>query len=117
MAPRVLIVEDDAATGDGLTELLESAGYETVAVADFEFAMRILRMAPPDVLITDIRLGEYNGLQLVINSPAPVPAIVISGFADPVLRSEAEHFGASYLTKPVIPSAVLELVSEKTAHR
>jgi len=117
MAPRVLIVEDDAATRDGLAELLESAGYETVAVDGFEFAMRILRTAPPDVLITDIRLGDYNGLQLVINSPAPVPAIVISSFPDPVLRSDAEHFGATYLTKPVSPSAVLELVSEKTAHR
>ena len=117
MAVRVLIVEDDAATREGLAELLESAGYETLAVDGFEFAMSILRTAPPDVMITDIRLGDYNGLQLVINSPAPVPAIVISGFPDPVLRSDAEHLGAAYLTKPVSPSEVLTLVSERSTHR
>jgi hypothetical protein len=49
----------------------------------------------------------------VVNRPVPMPTIVISGYPDPVLQSEAEHFGATYLTKPVSPAAVLELVSEK----
>lgn len=113
VARRVLIVDDDPATLQGLSELLEGAGYEAVAVDSFEFALRMLRTAPPDVLITDIRLGAYNGLQLVVNRPVPMPTIVISGYPDPVLQSEAEHFGATYLTKPVSPAAVLELVSEK----
>jgi len=116
MGARVLIVEDDARTREGLAELLETAGYEIVAVDGFEFARRILRNNPPDVLITDIRLGEYNGLQLIIAGEASVPAIVISGFTDPVLQSNAEQLGATYLAKPLSPSVLLQLVSDKTTH-
>ena len=116
MSARVLIVEDDAGIREGLAELLESAGYEAIAVDRFEFAQRLLRTNPPDVLITDIRLGEYNGLHLIITAESFVPAIVISGFTDPVLQSEAEQLGATYLTKPFTPSVVLELVSDKTSH-
>lgn len=114
MARGVLIVDDEAGTRVGLAEVLETAGYETVAADGFLVALRILRTSRPDVLVTDIRLGEYNGLQLLIHEPT-VPAIVMSGFTDPVLRTEAEHLGASYLTKPVSPAALLELVREMTA--
>ena len=114
MAARVLIVDDDAATREGLAELLETAGYETIAADGFESARRVLRTAPPDVLITDIRLGEYNGLQLIIAAHRAMPTIVISGFSDPVLRSNAEQLGATYLTKPLSPSAVLALVDNKS---
>ena len=116
MAARVLIVDDDPGTREGLAELLESAGYETIAADGFEFARWVLNTEPPDLLITDIRLGEYNGLHLIITGLAAVPAIVISGFTDPVLRSKAEELGATYLTKPLTASAVLELVSDKTSH-
>ena len=115
MSARVLIVEDDPGIREGLAEILENAGYETIAVDGFEFAQRLLRTNPPDVLITDIRLGEYNGLNLIITAEPSVPAIVISGFTDPVLQSTAEQLGATYLTKPFAPSAVLELVSHKTS--
>ena len=93
MAARVLIVDDDAGTREGLAELLESAGYETIAADGFEFARWVLRTDPPDLLITDIRLGEYNGLHLIITGQAAVLAIVISGFTDPVLRSESRGVG------------------------
>lgn len=110
---RVLIVDDEAGTRHGLAEFLETAGYQTITADGFEVAQYLLRALRPDVLITDIRLGEYNGLQLLINAPS-VPAIVISGFDDPVLRLDAEQMGATYLTKPVRPAAVLEFLSGQT---
>jgi DNA-binding response OmpR family regulator len=110
---RVLIVDDDSATRSGLSELLNEAGYESTAVGTFRDALHILRTTPPDLLITDIRLDEYNGLQLVITAPRSVPTIVISGFADPVLESEARHAGAAYVAKPVNPAELLQLVKEK----
>jgi CheY-like chemotaxis protein len=113
----ILIVDDDRATRIGLVELLEDAGHETVAVGSFEEAARILRSTPPDLLIADVRLGPFNGLQLVISSPTPVPAIIITGFADPVLESDARRRGAAYLLKPVQPSLLLELVAGKLATR
>jgi DNA-binding response OmpR family regulator len=111
--PKVLIVDDDKTTREGLAEFLEGAGYEAVAVGTFEEATRILRSSPPDLLIADVRLGPFNGLQLVISSPKPIPAIIITGFADPVLEADAKRRGAEYVLKPVSPSRVLDLVAHK----
>ena len=55
----------------------------------------------PDVLLTDVRLGEYNGLQLLIDGPVPPSTIVMTGFDDPLLESEAHRFGARWLVKPI----------------
>ncbi len=105
MPSKVLIVDDDKTTREGLAEFLEEAGYEAVAVGTFEDATRVLRTAPPDLLIADVRLGPFNGLQLVISSPQPIPAIIITGFADPVLEADARRRGADYVLKPVSPGA------------
>ena len=113
MPSKVLIVDDDKTTREGLAEFLEEAGYEAVAVGTFEDATRILRTTPPDLLIADVRLGPFNGLQLVISSPQPIPAIIITGFADPVLEADARRRGADYVLKPVSPSRLLDLVAQK----
>jgi DNA-binding response OmpR family regulator len=113
MPSKVLIVDDDKTTRAGLAELLEGAGYEPHTVATFEDAIRILRTSPPDLLIADVRLGPFNGLQLLISSPKPVPAIIITGFADPVLESDARRRGAEYVLKPVGPTRLLQLVQQK----
>jgi DNA-binding response OmpR family regulator len=113
MPAKVLIVDDDKTTRSGLAELLEAAGYEAVAVGTFEDATRILRTAPPDLLIADVRLGPFNGLQLVISSPKPIPAIIITGFADPVLEADARRRGAEYVLKPVSPARLIDLVAHK----
>jgi DNA-binding NtrC family response regulator len=114
---RVLIVDDDGSTRRGLAQLLLQAGYDATAVGTFEEARRIISVTPPDLLITDIRLEEYNGLQLILNSPRTIPTIVITGFADPVLEAEARRGGAAYMVKPVQPLQLLELVAEKLAAR
>jgi DNA-binding response OmpR family regulator len=115
MPSKVLIVDDDKTTREGLAEFLEEAGYEAVAVGTFEDATRVLRTAPPDLLIADVRLGPYNGLQLVISTPKPIPAIIITGFADPVLEADAHRRGADYVLKPVSPARLLDLIAQKLA--
>lgn len=110
---RVLIVEDDDAARTGLEQFLQKAGYETLAASTFEEGMRALRDANPDLLIADVRLGEYNGLQLVATSRLPTPSIIITGFYDPVLEADARKLGADYLVKPVSPVDVLTLIQQK----
>lgn len=115
MPSTVLIVEDDPRTREGLAGFLEEAGYEVTAVATFDGGLQHLRTTPPDLLIADVRLGPYNGLQLVISSPRPIPAIIITGYADPVLESDAKRRGAEYILKPVNPGDLLRLVGQKIA--
>src|SRR4029453_12812312 len=79
MAPKVLIVEDNDATRTGLSELLKPAGYERHATRSFEEGLRAMREDTPALLIADVRLGPYNGLQLIVTSPKRVPTIIMTG--------------------------------------
>src|SRR5918996_2505279 len=109
----ILIVDDHRVTRLGLAEMLESAGYDVVTAGTFQEARRILRETPPDLLIADVRLGSFNGLQLVISAQHRVPAIVITGYADAVLEAEARRGGADYLVKPFNPDRLLMLIRSK----
>lgn len=115
MAAKILVVEDDSSNRSGLVKLLTQAGYEAVGAATFEQGRQLLATENPDLLITDLRLEGFNGLQLIITRVRPIPAIVITGFADRTLELEARHLGADFLVKPFAPSALLTLVEQKLA--
>ena len=108
----ILLVEDDDSTRIGLSTLLERAGYDVVATESVQEGRSVLEDTAPDLLITDVRLGAFNGLQLIAMSPRPIPAIVTTGFPDPVLEAEARQFGAKFLLKPIEPAGLLTLVAE-----
>ena len=109
----ILIVDDHRVTRLGLAEMLGDAGYSVVTTGTFQEARQILRDNPPDLLIADVRLGSFNGLQLVISGTKRIPAIVITGFADPVLEAEARRGGAEYLVKPFDPERLMTMIREK----
>ncbi len=105
MAASILVVDDDQAALTGLVELLKSAGYEATGCRQFEQAVKTLAAEQPDLLVVDVRLGEYNGLHLIVRSRQSHPrmaSIVISAHADPIIEREATGAGASaFLLKPL----------------
>jgi two-component system response regulator HydG len=113
MRARVLIVDDDEVYLEGMKELLEDAGYVVDLASSFDDGKQRLREHSPDLLIIDVRLGAFNGLQLISTGRVRIPAIVVTGFDDTVLRADADGFGASYVVKPIKPAALLELIEKK----
>jgi DNA-binding response OmpR family regulator len=107
-----LIVEDHEATRLGLRTLLTNAGYDVLSANTFAEGRRLLVEQTPDLMIADLRLGEYNGLQLVASAPLAVPSIIVTGFPDAVLQAEALKLGARYITKPIATEALLALIDE-----
>jgi CheY-like chemotaxis protein len=112
MAATILVVENDASARLGLRQLLESAGYKVLAAATFKEGRQLLRERGPDLLIADVRLDDYNGLQLVA-AASEIPAIVITGISDPVIEQEARKLKAEFLLKPVSPQTLMALVATK----
>ena len=110
----VLVVDDDRAVLGLLEQWLTSAGFSVVACDRFETAKQHLADGAPDVLLTDVRLGAYNGLQLVIlaRELGPHRAVVMSAFDDPTLRKDASLCSAGYLTKPFTRDQVLAAMAE-----
>ena len=113
-AASILIVEGDRETLAGWVQLLHAAGYRVTGAASFEDARRAVQAAP-DLLITEVRLGAYNGLQLVIRARAHnphLPVIVLTAFSDVVIRAEAERLGAIYVEKPVEAKRLLDIIAD-----
>ncbi len=111
---RILIVEDHGNTREGLHQLLLEAGHQVIEAGTFLDGMNSLKTGQADLLIADIRLGEFNGLQLIAGNPHPIPSIVVTGFHDAVIEADARALGAEYLVKPIDASALLTLVQTLT---
>jgi two-component system response regulator HydG len=110
---KILLVDDDEITGDALAQVLAAAGYQVAYASSFEEAREYLKADTPDLLITDLRLGDFNGLQLLVRclSEYPnMPRILLTGFPDPVLAEEARRYGAVYLMKPILPDTLTQEV-------
>jgi DNA-binding NtrC family response regulator len=113
---RALVVDDDPTGMAALVELLQAAGYRVQGAASFEEAKRLLMAEHPDLLITDVRLGAFNGLQLLVLNGTEHPGmttVVISGFSDPVIEAEARKHGAAFLLKPIEPLELLKEASRR----
>jgi DNA-binding response OmpR family regulator len=113
--PKILIVDDDPSLLEALEGSFLVAGEDVVAHSSFEQARKALQTTHFDALITDVRLGAFNGLQLAVIGRDTYPnirLIVFSGFDDPVLRTEAEHVGATYIVKPVTGAKLLEILRQ-----
>ncbi len=111
---RVLLVDDDLTVLRMMTGWLTLAGHEVLPCTSFESAKRALASETPELLVTDVRLGAFNGLQLIVLAKVDHPemrAIVLPGSDDPVLRVEAESTGAAFLVKPIDARQLLDSVS------
>jgi len=92
---------------------LESAGFRVRLTSSFDEAKRFITDDPPDVLITDLQLGPYNGLHLVMRSRVDHPqmaAIVVSPFTDAALADEAAQHHATFLVRPLSAQDLLDAV-------
>mgnify|MGYP005814069519 CR=1 FL=1 len=111
---QILVVDDDRQVLRYLTEILQDAGYDTLACSRFQDAKTLLATTTPSLLLTDVRLGAFNGLQLGFfarDHHPDLPVIVLTGYEDPTLREEAARVGAIFLLKPVPRAALLEAVA------
>jgi DNA-binding NtrC family response regulator len=80
---------------------LFESGFDAVAVTSFDDALQALRTCAPDLLATEVRLGDHNGLHLALRAHdlyPELPILVIGSERDGA--SEAGHFGATFLRFP-----------------
>jgi DNA-binding response OmpR family regulator len=112
MSFRILLVETDRASATVADHVLTNAGYRVAWVDSFADAIRQSTADCPDLMITSLRLGPFNGMHLVLRcrtTDPDMPAIIISDPSD--LTADIERYGAHRLPKPIDPAALLSLVS------
>jgi DNA-binding response OmpR family regulator len=102
--PSAVVVDPSSADARFFATVLAADGFVVQAVEGFAAAGRLLETGAPALILTEIRLGRYNGLQLVLRAmeqDAALVALVTSRAMDPVLQRDAEAMGATFFVKPI----------------
>jgi DNA-binding response OmpR family regulator len=114
----ILVVDDEPGMRELVRRVLGEAGYAVVSAGTLDEAKTRVDETSPDLLLVDVRLAAFNGLQLVVRERAigrTRPIIVMSGHEDPVLVAEAERLGATFLAKPFSPAQLVDTVAARLA--
>ncbi|MEJ7598578.1 MAG: sigma-54 dependent transcriptional regulator [Kofleriaceae bacterium] len=112
----ILVVEDDAAMRDLLTEELTDAGFDVEAAGGASGGLELARLQRFDLIITDLRMPEMDGFDLirgVMALPQPPHVVMITAFGSIETAIRAVKLGAyDYITKPFEIEELL-LVADK----
>ncbi len=116
---RVLVADDSLTTRSAMKAILEIAGYEVVPAADGEEALRLLRQARCQLVVTDVQMPRMDGLALTRQIKADpllakTPVVVVTSLDGPSDRAAGLEAGADgYLVKRDIERGkLLDLVRQ-----
>lgn len=111
MTARVLLVDDEINMAKTQAKILQRKGYVVETAGNGREALRLLDEAPFDVMITDLKMPVFDGMQLLraMNvKERGCPVIVLTGHGTIESAVEAMRCGATdYLTKPCNPDELL----------
>ena len=114
-----LVVEPSVAETLFLVSSLSELGFQVNVSDNFRDA-RARLMSGPALLVTELRLGEYNGLHLVFRAKSirsDMAAIIRTQIGDPLLQLEAERMGATFVLKTTSPGEFRAAVSRTLMRR
>ena len=115
-SPVVLIVDDESDLAESCARLLRRQGYRVVTAYSYATGHAALREASPALLVSDVRLRDGDGLDLVRAASARhprVPVIVISGYLSEASQTAARAAGAvALLSKPFSNDILSRAVQE-----
>jgi DNA-binding response OmpR family regulator len=117
----ILVVDDDQAILRSFSRILERCGYEVETAESGGEAIRKASGRHFDAALLDLRLPDMKGTDILIRARQQLRStakIMITGF--PSLESGVlalEEGADAYLTKPVQPRELLEVMDDKLGHR
>lgn len=102
---KVLLVEDENLTRNFLLSMIQNLGYEVLACENGEEAIGHLKSFQPNLIITDVMMPEYSGLQLLNyvqkKIPIKIPILLISTLDENVMKDMVADIGAvGFIPKP-----------------
>src|SRR5205814_6106683 len=107
---RILVVDDDPAIRQLLTDVLEIEGYEVTVAADGQAAVQLVAVSRPDFVVLDVMMPHLDGYgvlrEIRARAGEPVPVLMLTA-AEPESAARAWSGGVDYyLAKPFVADEV-----------
>lgn len=113
---KILLIEDDISYSRIIQNFMEKNGFEVRSAQKTSDGISIIRLGWPDLVITDYRLPDGNGIEVLefaLKRPQPPKVILITSYSDIRIAVMAMKMGAvDYITKPISPDELMESVKE-----
>ena len=110
----VLLVDDEDNLRRFLKVVLKSAGFEVVEASNGVEALKLSEKHQIDVLVTDVVMGEMDGLTLahsLVSLKPELPVVFISGYVMDLEAERRRHPRCAFLPKPFPAKALLQTVA------
>jgi len=120
MSALIILVSGSPRTLRHTEALLSERGHLVAALSSSAEANLLLDSVTPDLLIADLRVGEYPDFQIAIRSRVnhpDVPVIVTSAEPDELVEAEARRIGAAFVVSPLENDAFVPMVETAIAKR
>jgi two-component system, NtrC family, response regulator PilR len=118
---RILVVDDEQSMRAFLAIMLARDGHEVVVAENGEQALASLRQRPCDLLISDIRMPECSGIDVLREAKRiqpDLPGVLMTGFASTETAIEALRTGAlDYISKPFDVDEMKRVVAQALERR
>ncbi|MFQ6132689.1 MAG: sigma-54-dependent transcriptional regulator [Armatimonadota bacterium] len=118
---RILVVDDEKSVRLTLSVLLTRAGHEPIEAASGSEAIALLTAEPPDLVITDLRMGEVDGVEVLKaakQASSSVEVIVLTAHGTVESAVDAMRLGAyDYMEKPFETEALVYKVANALERR
>jgi CheY-like chemotaxis protein len=111
--PKVLVADDEPVIADTLAMILNQSGFETRAVYSGEKALEMASSFRPQMLISDVIMGDLNGIDAAIRIRELLPEIKVLLFsgqaatANLLEKARTRGYEFEILSKPVHPQDLL----------
>ena len=109
---KILIIDDETIIRQSFSDHLEDLGYDAITANNGRVALEILENETPDLILTDLRMPEMGGLDVirhVLKKNPDMPIVIISGAGRISDAIEALRLGAwDYILKPISEMSILE---------
>lgn len=117
---KILVVDDEPIVGERLKAFIEKDGHQVETFSDPAKALRRLETKAFDIVISDIRMGEIDGIQVmekVFEKSRNVMVIMITGYATLELARESLTKGAfDFIAKPFKLKEIRKTIQKAVDH-
>jgi CheY-like chemotaxis protein len=95
--PNILVIEDDAPLRSVIARMLRISGYDVTEAADGAEGLARWREGGADLVMTDLQLGDMDGIAVVLQLRAQAPALPIVIMSGSAVAADTKRLGDAHL--------------------